>query len=163
MFKIQARYLQGQPATARQRQISSHFARWKVLIIVRLRTHREVVQSRRADASKIFHSIGGRETQSGGRRASDPQRSSMDAAAAGGKDAWIRAGRIATIPKPQPGQWILRLLGTGAGAFEPAFGHGGGERKRSEGRTGPGHYGAAFPAAERSRTAPDDRPAPGRA
>ena len=44
----------------------------------------------------------------------DPQRSNVQPAAPGGEDAWFRAGRIATIHDPQPGQWILRLLGTGA-------------------------------------------------
>jgi hypothetical protein len=31
----------------------------------------------------------------------------------GGEDHWFRAGRIAVIPKPQPGIWTLRLAGTG--------------------------------------------------
>jgi hypothetical protein len=30
-----------------------------------------------------------------------------------GEDAWFRAGRITALPHPQPGQWVLRLLGTG--------------------------------------------------
>lgn len=44
----------------------------------------------------------------------DPQRTSVDPAALGGEDRWFRAGRIAAIPHPRTGQWILRLLGTGA-------------------------------------------------
>lgn len=31
----------------------------------------------------------------------------------GGEDNWFRAGRIAIIPKPQPGIWTLRLAGMG--------------------------------------------------
>jgi hypothetical protein len=31
----------------------------------------------------------------------------------GGEDHWYRAGRIAVIPKPAPGQWTLRLTGGG--------------------------------------------------
>ena len=42
----------------------------------------------------------------------DPQRSSVT----GEQDAdhWFRAGRIATILKPTAGEWLLRLVGTGA-------------------------------------------------
>jgi len=31
----------------------------------------------------------------------------------GGEDNWFRAGRIAIIPKPQPGVWTVRLVGMG--------------------------------------------------
>ncbi len=31
----------------------------------------------------------------------------------GGENNWFRAGRIATIPKPQPGVWTVRLQGAG--------------------------------------------------
>jgi hypothetical protein len=31
----------------------------------------------------------------------------------GGEDNWFRAGRIAIIPKPQPGVWTVRLAGMG--------------------------------------------------
>jgi hypothetical protein len=31
----------------------------------------------------------------------------------GGEDNWFRAGRIATIPKPRPGVWTIRLVGMG--------------------------------------------------
>jgi hypothetical protein len=31
----------------------------------------------------------------------------------GGEDNWFRAGRIAVIPKPQPGVWTVRLVGMG--------------------------------------------------
>ena len=31
----------------------------------------------------------------------------------GGEDNWFRAGRIATIPKPAPGVWTVRLAGMG--------------------------------------------------
>ena len=31
----------------------------------------------------------------------------------GGEDNWFRAGRIATIPKPRPGVWTIRLAGVG--------------------------------------------------
>jgi hypothetical protein len=31
----------------------------------------------------------------------------------GGENNWFRAGRIATIPKPEPGVWTLRLEGAG--------------------------------------------------
>jgi len=44
----------------------------------------------------------------------DPQRTSVGAATAGVSESWFRAGRITTVPAPQPGQWILRLLGTGS-------------------------------------------------
>jgi len=43
----------------------------------------------------------------------DPQRSSVNPADNGGEDAWFHAGRLTTLVKPQPGQWILRLLGSG--------------------------------------------------
>jgi hypothetical protein len=43
----------------------------------------------------------------------DPQRASVGPANPGVSETWFQAGRIATVPKPQSGQWILRLLGTG--------------------------------------------------
>ena len=42
----------------------------------------------------------------------DPQRSSVTAEP--DQDHWFRAGRIATIPRPMAGEWLLRLAGTGA-------------------------------------------------
>jgi hypothetical protein len=33
--------------------------------------------------------------------------------APGGEDHWYRAGRIAVVPKPKPGAWLLQLAGTG--------------------------------------------------
>jgi hypothetical protein len=42
----------------------------------------------------------------------DPQRSSVNGEP--GEDHWFRAGRITVIPKPLPGEWLLRLAGTGA-------------------------------------------------
>jgi hypothetical protein len=42
----------------------------------------------------------------------DPQRSSVTAEQ--DQDHWFRAGRIATVPLPMPGEWLLRLAGTGA-------------------------------------------------
>jgi len=42
----------------------------------------------------------------------DPQRSSVNAEP--DQDHWFRAGRIATIPRPMAGEWLLRLAGTGA-------------------------------------------------
>ena len=44
----------------------------------------------------------------------DPQRVGVDAKTPGVEDNWFHAGRISTIPKPQPGSWVVRLLGTGA-------------------------------------------------
>jgi hypothetical protein len=41
----------------------------------------------------------------------DPQRSSVNPEP--DEDHWFRAGRIATIPRPMPGEWLLRLAGTG--------------------------------------------------
>ncbi|HEV2201840.1 MAG TPA: hypothetical protein VGR73_18625 [Bryobacteraceae bacterium] len=43
----------------------------------------------------------------------DPQRSGVDAKSPGMLDDWFRAGRISTVPMPQAGSWVLRLLGTG--------------------------------------------------
>ena len=42
----------------------------------------------------------------------DPQRSSVKGEP--GEDHWFRAGRMTVIPKPLPGEWLLRLAGTGA-------------------------------------------------
>jgi hypothetical protein len=44
----------------------------------------------------------------------DPQRAGISDAVQGVTDAWYHAGRMATIPTPAPGQWVLRLLGTGS-------------------------------------------------
>ena len=43
----------------------------------------------------------------------DPQSRDYRADANGGQDDVFLAGRIATIPKPAPGIWTVRLLGTG--------------------------------------------------
>ena len=44
----------------------------------------------------------------------DPQRSSVNAdQIAGGEDRYFRAGRIATIPHPAAGEWLVRLAGSG--------------------------------------------------
>jgi hypothetical protein len=43
----------------------------------------------------------------------DPQSHAADPAYLKGQDDWFRAGRIATIPQPQPGVWTLRLMGSG--------------------------------------------------
>src|SRR5258708_37127898 len=43
----------------------------------------------------------------------DPQRAGVDAKIPGVEDNWFRAGRISTVPMPQAGSWVLRLLGTG--------------------------------------------------
>lgn len=42
----------------------------------------------------------------------DPQRSSVSGDA--DADHWFRAGRMATVPRPAAGDWLLRLAGTGA-------------------------------------------------
>jgi hypothetical protein len=42
----------------------------------------------------------------------DPQRSSVKGEP--GEDHWFRAGRMTVVPKPLPGEWLLRLAGTGA-------------------------------------------------
>jgi hypothetical protein len=42
----------------------------------------------------------------------DPQRSTVKGDP--GDDHWFRAGRITVVPKPLPGEWLLRLAGTGA-------------------------------------------------
>ena len=44
----------------------------------------------------------------------DPQSHAADPVYLKGEDNWFRAGRIATLPRPQPGVWTLRLLGSGA-------------------------------------------------
>jgi hypothetical protein len=44
----------------------------------------------------------------------DPRRVGVDAKTEGVEDNWFHAGRVSTIPKPQPGSWVVRLLGTGA-------------------------------------------------
>lgn len=43
----------------------------------------------------------------------DPQSSEVLPAQTGGADDVFRAGRMATVPKPQPGVWTVRLLGSG--------------------------------------------------
>jgi hypothetical protein len=43
----------------------------------------------------------------------DPQSHEVDAVLLKGEDNWFRAGRIATLPQPQPGIWTLRLMGAG--------------------------------------------------
>lgn len=43
----------------------------------------------------------------------DPQSSEALPAQTGGEDHLFRAGRIAVLPKPQPGIWTVRLLGSG--------------------------------------------------
>ena len=44
----------------------------------------------------------------------DPNRAGAEGRLAGGSDEMFHAGRIATIPAPQPGAWVLRLLGKGS-------------------------------------------------
>ena len=45
----------------------------------------------------------------------DPQRTNVNAdQILGGEDHWFRAGRIATVPHPVAGEWLVRLAGTGA-------------------------------------------------
>ena len=44
----------------------------------------------------------------------DPQRAGISDVVPGVSDAWYHAGRITTVPAPASGQWVLRLLGTGA-------------------------------------------------
>jgi hypothetical protein len=43
----------------------------------------------------------------------DPQSHAADPLYLKGEDNWFRAGRIATLPQPQPGIWTVRLIGTG--------------------------------------------------
>jgi hypothetical protein len=43
----------------------------------------------------------------------DPKSQDFRPDQAGGQDDVFLAGRIATIPKPEPGMWTVRLLGTG--------------------------------------------------
>jgi hypothetical protein len=44
----------------------------------------------------------------------DPQSRAADPVYLKGEDNWFRAGRIATLPRPQAGVWTLRLMGSGA-------------------------------------------------
>jgi hypothetical protein len=50
------------------------------------------------------------------RRSIEPRPASQGTtdAAGQGEDRWFRAGRIVTVLHPQPGGWVLRLIGTGA-------------------------------------------------
>jgi hypothetical protein len=43
----------------------------------------------------------------------DPVNTGVHPEETGGEDNWFRAGRIAIIPKPQPGVWTVRLIGMG--------------------------------------------------
>jgi hypothetical protein len=43
----------------------------------------------------------------------DPQSHVADPVYLKGEDNWFHAGRIATLPRPQPGVWTLRLMGSG--------------------------------------------------
>jgi hypothetical protein len=43
----------------------------------------------------------------------DPMSAGVHPDEMGGEDNWFRAGRIAIIPKPQPGVWTVRLVGMG--------------------------------------------------
>jgi hypothetical protein len=43
----------------------------------------------------------------------DPVNAGVHPEEMGGEDNWFRAGRIAIIPKPQPGVWTVRLIGMG--------------------------------------------------
>jgi hypothetical protein len=43
----------------------------------------------------------------------DPQGASIGDGVPGVEDHWFRAVRLATVPTPRPGEWILRLLGSG--------------------------------------------------
>jgi hypothetical protein len=44
----------------------------------------------------------------------DPRGASIGDGVPGVDDHWFRAVRLATVPTPQPGEWILRLLGSGS-------------------------------------------------
>jgi hypothetical protein len=44
----------------------------------------------------------------------DPQGASVGDGVPGVDDHWFRAVRLATVPTPRPGEWILRLLGSGS-------------------------------------------------